>query len=1464
VAQLEQLWLRNIGYPDARYQDTRLNFTNEDAAPEHATVHLRNGGGKSSLIALYFAMLLPGSKNFIGKKANRNLKDYVPKGTTGLILSQWRLDDARNDLFGGHAVRRVLGVLHEHLPTGNFVSTYFSVKVRGDVQGATLETLPVSLRTGGNERLFTSRELREALDAINDTASGEPPVKHFSSQWLWQEHLSNDLGFDERLLRLQASMNLREASADEQFKFKSDKDLLDFLFRHTLPRSTVQSLNDTLNQKRHALLTLATQSQPTLEYAQETIEEFEGLAEVKVARQALQQASSGTIASFHQLERRTNDSISSLGREREEKEEQRRTLGEQLQLLEAEIGLATWLRTAGQVEEQRLLLARAEADLTKAREREVSATRVRDGWKVAAPLARAQAAQRDITELRKQLESLVDSEVARDAAREREVAALELGEALLVERDRLERGVEQLQIKSSASDEAVDDCQADLGRLQREEGTVEQALNAAEATITHVEGVKKRLIADGVLEDGVSPAVTGQRLDRELEEQTQEALALKADAETADEELERLREAKGAAEKREWEAAQAKKLADRDYARAVNELAKIQSIDVVRELVGDDWDHDSQVDTLGTLLADSLKRLNSQVIDLRLEESVTKRRYEDLLDSRLASPPASVRKALRVLREGDIQAARSAGHHLAERTSEQDPESARTWVRRAPLVANAVVVPSDQLDKAKEFLDGAQEQFDTPVLLATPADLDEPTEFRGTLFGPGALERFHYKAAEDATERIKRNFDTLTESLHVIGGQHDEYQSAANDYSTFRGTYPAGAIRALEREQSKARAGHNSAVTARELAEEQVQDQQAKLADLRKRHADAAEVRQRTENRLERLREFEAQQAPMLAKAIEEKRTAAIRKLELPDEITKAIEALKSARAEVARRQENLKQERQRLRDTGRELEQLREEYELDPLSPRHGDVAHLRQRHQSAVETHLGKITDGRLRGRLERAQSDHEAAENEAKQSVRTAGVEEAQQLLQALGSLESPRVAAKLDEAQEALDAAKNEERTAIGRHQEAQQQWRNAMNTLEALPQPTGADNPTFDTSEAAQAYVKHQQVRIEVAQQTRAEVSPQLESVKARLTDLQSESKDLDNFRDRLGDLKFHHRSLFERTSSDARSTVSLADRDYALATIRAALAKAREEEEGLGKQRESICNSLRRILKDPRYQHIQVKSRDNLYQHSNEDLEERSTDYLHAQQQLATTTRAHIDSTQGAARQVVEALSTLVTSGFGILRTINEAARLPGGDGRAIRLIAIDHAKQPEHETMKVTLERLLNSILSNNKLSNDVMEVALQAMHTCLEGVSIRIQHPDPTIKRTLSVEQLVSKSGGESLTAVLIIFFALVRSSFRGKEGVPPTTTLWLDNPIGSSSTPRFLHLQHQFAERMGVQLVYSTAVSDHQALAVLPNIIWLRNETKGAETDYRYIVEDHDSPSIQAVRMLRLKANNPQEAA
>jgi hypothetical protein len=89
--------------------------------------------------------------------------------------------------------------------------------------------------------------------------------------------------------------------------------------------------------------------------------------------------------------------------------------------------------------------------------------------------------------------------------------------------------------------------------------------------------------------------------------------------------------------------------------------------------------------------------------------------------------------------------------------------------------------------------------------------------------------------------------------------------------------------------------------------------------------------------------------------------------------------------------------------------------------------------------------------------------------------------------------------------------------------------------------------------------------------------------------------------------------------------------------------------------------------------------------------------------------------------------------------------------------------------------------------------------------------------------------------------------------------SSCLILDNPMGVASRATFLELQREVAQAMNIQLIYTTAIKDFEALHVFPNIIRIRNDQLDRRTGYHLMMHDTSPEGLEAIRIMHSEARN-----
>ena len=221
----------SVGEKSARFRDLTLNYT-LGGDPVETVIWLPNGGGKSSLMSLHSAVVLPAARDFTGsgredgEKRPRRLDDYVETGDTSHTVIEWVADDPASLFENRH--RLLTGAVYEWPERrrpgtdqeGRLNKMWWSA---APIPGV-LDLAHLPVRDG---RLLTLAQFREQLRALN-AEHPELQVRIATTQNAWEEQLT-DLGLDTALYRYQARMNTSEGGIAKVFNFNTVRDFVDLI-----------------------------------------------------------------------------------------------------------------------------------------------------------------------------------------------------------------------------------------------------------------------------------------------------------------------------------------------------------------------------------------------------------------------------------------------------------------------------------------------------------------------------------------------------------------------------------------------------------------------------------------------------------------------------------------------------------------------------------------------------------------------------------------------------------------------------------------------------------------------------------------------------------------------------------------------------------------------------------------------------------------------------------------------------------------------------------------------------------------------------------------------------------------------------------------------------------------------------------------------------------------------------------
>ena len=242
-------------------------------------------------------------------------------------------------------------------------------------------------------------------------------------------------------------------------------------------------------------------------------------------------------------------------------------------------------------------------------------------------------------------------------------------------------------------------------------------------------------------------------------------------------------------------------------------------------------------------------------------------------------------------------------------------------------------------------------------------------------------------------------------------------------------------------------------------------------------------------------------------------------------------------------------------------------------------------------------------------------------------------------------------------------------------------------------------------------------------------------------------------------------------------------------------------------------------------------------------LSARAGDWSAQLQGRLSTLTSDLENANRHRAAIVARLAALVE---GALRTLRQASRLselPSDlaewSGRKFLRIAF---ADTDSATITIHVADVVDRIAASyatrstgargSSPRRDGVALLLEAVHASVpRGFAVDVLKPDTVLHdERVPIEEVSDVfSGGQELTAAIVLYctLAALRANERGQMRAKNSGVLFLDNPIGRASASYLLDLQQSVARALGVQLIYTTALTDDGVLASFPLWIRLRND-------------------------------------
>ncbi|MEA5455254.1 hypothetical protein SPF06_11020 [Sinomonas sp. JGH33] len=1468
--ELNRARLVGIGPRGARYSDVTVDLSglgeqvparNLFDAPTRrpspfSLLLLENGGGKSVLLKLLFSVVLPGRRNTVG---GASLDNFVLDGDTGHVALEWMHVATGERLVTAKVCQR-------RTHSGDkypVAEAWYSFRPSDALD---LDTLPVTF-DGRRRRLDGFREAVAEADRLEATTE---------LSWLgddqgrWRGHL-RERGIEPDLFDIQRRMNVDEGEAAKAFKYSSSKEFVDWLLTTVTDSKDATSVAETFSQWA---VNLADREQMLLErdFLEGVIAALDPLA---VAYIAHQEAARNAAAARRGAETLAVELDLRLRLEREKVTQ----LSAEYEAAQAIVGTRSTERDAArallnEVRRQtlQLELEEAEAQAAYGKERLDVADLELHGWQTVAAVEERDQAIATADGLAAQV-AAADEDAAPALAR-RDEAAGQLLAKYLAEADASDREAANYDAQATAAKQAA--AEADTARSH----ALEAAAAAGEryrAAAETVGAASDRLTAEA--SNGLVPMRTtpGQvpylvETARAVHAGTVTRLAeSKGEAAAAATMVKQAAVAVREAEKELRTATTAADTASRDLRTVEDEAARLGCLRVLVEAAGAESDPtegngpesvaalsvfelEEACDRLLAQLARDIDDHTEHLDELRTAQRDDARVVEALGNGGLLPPRKEVERALEVLDAAGV-VAHAGWRYLHEAV----PAAQRTELIAAhPALADGVVViDRAQMPTARQALSQARLLPAAAVAVGSGAELLSIDAGVSEVDATAVRHRdersdafvveptpalFDEESAAQRREELREQMTRRGEQLQVGVEQLAEVSAARNDLDRWRKANPPGHLVKL-RETAAGAVSRASAVRER--------------LDAAEGHLETSTVeRERADSEVEQVAGEER---------LASERAAKLEGLaDFVESATQAQQLLPEYEAEVHRHNaaaSDALDSRERALQTHEEHTRLAEQARgqarrhraaCDEVTSTSGQpaetvpetsLADLRAAAAAAQQIYLAAVVDADLRRRAD------EAAEKV--QSLRSAlAIRDPSHVTEAERLRATP---AGADRASWSVGA--DNARRAVSKLQAEAERLGKRVGQLEhavksASPTEPGRRSWTSLGERWQPISPGHgRDLQVEAQQESR-QAQQRLDEASGIVSELERQRRAADDAARGINEALLPLSALLGGVPEGVLGGVAIspyaADEIAAQQAASVAVDTLRETKDRL----ESCLSHLADTAQDlvthanlARYESLVTQARRSILESNREMLAARAADWSASLQTRLATLTSDLENANRHRKTIVDRLSALVDQAVKTLRQATKLSRLPDDlsewGGRPFLRIRFH---EPDQTTISVRVGEVIDRVAGeyasraigtrSRNARRDGMALLLDAVHAAVpKGFTVDVLKPDSVLRdERVSIEEMNDVfSGGQELTAAIVLYctLAALAANERGQMRSKHSGVLFLDNPIGRANASYLIDLQQSVARSLGVQLIYTTGISDDRVLAAFPLWVRLRND-------------------------------------
>lgn len=1445
--RIRRVYLDGIGARAARFRDLELDFTSErTGAPLHSLAWLRNGGGKSSLIALIGALIRPDKDEFLSATSKRRdaggrcLGDYILDGDTGHVVIEWGEADGRRLITGAvYEWPDRQAPLDPNRDHDRLRQTrYLFVPVAGVAE---LDRLPFV--TSGN------RTQAEHFIAAVRAWSSVTEVDIPKSQADWSSRLDAH-GIDSDLWRTIVEMNKTEGGIDDLFLFSNPNDFVRFLLKLIVDPKEIDPVAGLLKDVSEQLA-LRPDTLADLAFANGAIErltELEHAYDDDVTAHQLVAEAEETARSLRASLRAAAD----IAQERSSAAEVDRTVAAAEQR-ENESAADAARFTALEFRRLAAIFRREAASdrLGKLSSDVAAAEDAAESWAATTDVARYNSAADRVATLRDQLTRITsDAEPLRERVA---VSAGQLAAALDHIAETADRESRNGHEESEALAKAAAHARDEQMHAERTAAGLEVRARELGKRLVEFDAALEALRTEGAVESGEKPVTALARIqatDSFLRRRTEEVQNQVGTIEsTLDEERRKLTETGRSI----TVARSSLELVIGERDGLLGTIAALAGEGRLEALIQADVDPVGMIDTLLKRLEAEIRRADRSLIAIGVEGAEDTRALEGIDADGLLPPQLDLCRALELLATHQVPAV-AGWTYLADVVA---PERRVEAFLAAPLLAGAVLVQDPALlGKARQLLEDADLRPSSVIAIGTTADLDGAGESDALALpmifpNPSLYDRSHARDERQIREAAKEAREELDRAIAVA---RTADRALVTRLESLVLACPPGHLDELSRQidafEERLRILEDAELTAGSKIEDLVEN----IGHLGRELLRGAEDRRRLAGFAARLTWLAGQSEGISA----ERREAS----EIPTGLQVARERAQAEkdRAKAAQQASSDSHDRAvRLAGQARDCRDQRRALppETVPVTPPDGiSMDTLRTAFATADQAWRQATSESVVAGELRSAEATYEEAAKPLQSRATTLVAQARDLLVTSEGSTQSGR--------DEATRAARSTHMSLVREQGECEGELKAADQEVLALESRFSGERDRFRTVEMpasrdealinAAHWESEQQSRSNAmsAARERADAARGRRDEMASLTELllgQAMAIDLSD------DPEPRVYVPFAGTAAEAKE---------AARASRNAMKVAYSEAAKTGEAMRQLSSRTLYWANQAEFQHVAAEVRERFVRSDYAAETGPDSGSLRRQFEISRDgLAAHLGRLEEHRENVVSRAIGLVRIALRDIERFSRLSEVPEGlaGWTGHRFVDVSPRTAPDLKdpVMRDRIGRAVDSII-DRRSTIDGLDLLWRSLDAVVAegGFRARVLKPSASLAlEHVSIELMGKWSGGEKVTAAILLFttVARLRAANRGRTVVGGAGALMLDNPVGKANYVGFLQLQIKIAEAAGVQLVFFTGISDLRSIDRFPNILRMRNSAAGDRQYVRTGDREQDESALQVARGQRV---------